>query len=190
MCRIPDQFGRVFSLPALQTPKINNAMKLTTRGRFAVTSMIDLALYGAKDPVRLSDIAKRQQISVTYLEQIFCKLRRAQLVVSSRGPGGGYRLARALDQITAGEIVSAVEGRVDATQCQGDASCRGGAECLAHGLWSELNHTMAEFLNARTLADIVERYTTRHGSEARVPVSSILPAHAGSQQANQEFFKR
>ena len=91
-------------------------MKLTTRGRFAVTSMIDLALYGDAGPVRLSDIARRQQISVAYLEQIFCKLRRAELVQSVRGPGGGYRLARPTDKITAGEIVSAVEGKVDATQ--------------------------------------------------------------------------
>ena len=162
-----------------RTPgKSTEPMKLTTRGRFAVTSMIDLALYGTKDPVRLSDIARRQQISVTYLEQIFCKLRRADLVVSSRGPGGGYRLARSLDRITAGEIVSAVEGKVDATQCRGDGSCRGGAECLAHGLWSELNSTLANFLNARTLSDIVERYTAQHGGEARVPVSSILPARS------------
>lgn len=94
-------------------------MKLTTRGRFAVTSMIDLALYGDAGPVRLSDIARRQQISVAYLEQIFCKLRRAELVQSVRGPGGGYRLARPTDKITAGEIVSAVEGKVDATQCRG-----------------------------------------------------------------------
>ncbi|MCF0252971.1 MAG: Rrf2 family transcriptional regulator [Duodenibacillus sp.] len=137
-------------------------MKLTTRGRFAVTSMIDIALYGGSSPVRLADIARRQNISVAYLEQIFRQLRTDGLVVSVRGPGGGYRLARAIDQITAGEIVSSVEGHVDATQCHGGGTCRGGAECLAHGLWSELNEEIAAFLNSRTLADIKERYAKRH----------------------------
>ena len=156
-------------------------MKLTTRGRFAVTRMIDLALYGDAGPVRLSDIARRQQISVAYLEQIFCKLRRAELVQSVRGPGGGYRLARPTDKITAGEIVSAVEGKVDATQCRGGASCRGGAECLAHGLWSELNDRMAEFLNTQTLSDIRDRYEARHAHAAEAanesPVRVRMPAH-------------
>ena len=137
-------------------------MKLTTRGRFAVTSMIDLSLYGDSGPVRLLDIASRQQISLAYLEQIFCKLRRAKLVKSVRGPGGGYQLARDISEITAGEIVEAVEGQVDATQCRGGGTCRGGAECLAHGLWSDLNAKMAEFLNSQTLADIRTRYAERH----------------------------
>ena len=137
-------------------------MKLTTRGRFAVTSMIDLALYAKDGPVRLADISRREQISVAYLEQIFGRLRRARLVLSSRGPGGGYRLARALDEISVGAIVDAVEEDVDATQCHGGASCRGGAECLAHGLWQELNHRLSDFLHAQTLADVCEKYTARH----------------------------
>lgn len=100
---------------------------------------------------------------------------------SVRGPGGGYRLARPTDKITAGEIVSAVEGKVDATQCRGGASCRGGAECLAHGLWSELNDRMAEFLNTQTLSDIRDRYEARHAHAAEAanesPVQVRMPAH-------------
>lgn len=177
---IPDQFSQLLKTP--RKKRLNDGdflqMKLTTRGRFAVTSMIDLALYGEKGPVRLSDIARRQSISVAYLEQIFCKLRRAELVTSSRGPGGGYRLARGADEITAGEIVSAVEEQVDATQCKGGATCRGGAECLAHGLWSELNVRMAQFLNAQTLADIRERYEERraaHEAAARAREAVVRP---------------
>lgn len=147
-------------------------MKLTTRGRFAVTSMIDLALYGEDGPVRLADIARRQKMSLAYLEQIFCKLRRADLVRSVRGPGGGYLLARGTNLITAGEIVEAVDGQVDATQCRGGGTCRGGAECLAHGLWEELNQKMSEFLNAQTLADIKTRYAARHAVHHGLPVET------------------
>ena len=136
-------------------------MKLTTRGRFAVTSMIDLALNAESKPVRLSDIARRQQMSLAYLEQIFCQLRRAKLVKSVRGPGGGYLLGRSAEAITAGEIVRAVEGDVDVSQCRGEASCRAGAQCLAHGLWSELNYKLAEFLNSQTLQSIKDRNLSR-----------------------------
>ncbi len=119
--------------------------------------MIDLSLYSEEGPVRLADIAKRQKISLAYLEQIFGKLRRAKLVRSVRGPGGGYRLGRDASEITAGEIVEAVEGIMDVSQCQGGGTCRGGAQCLAHGLWAELNAKMAEFLNAQSLQSIKER---------------------------------
>ena len=137
-------------------------MKLTTRGRFAVTSMIDLALYGGEHPIRLCDIASRQHISVPYLEHIFARLRRAELVVSVRGPGGGYLLARPKEEITAGEIVSALDGQVEETKCRGGASCLGGAECLAYGLWTDMNHHVAEFLYSRTLADILKLYAANH----------------------------
>lgn len=119
--------------------------------------MIDLSLYGENGPVRLADIAKRQKMSLPYLEQIFGRLRRAKLVKSVRGPGGGYQLGRDASEISAGEIVEAVEGAMDASQCQGGAACRGGAQCLAHGLWSDLNAKMAEFLNAQTLQSIRDR---------------------------------
>lgn len=151
----------------------NKTVKLTTRGRFAVTSMIDLSLYSENGPVRLSDIAKRQKISLAYLEQIFGKLRRAKLVASVRGPGGGYRLGRDASQITAGEIVEAVEGAMDVSQCQGAAACRGGAQCLAHGLWADLNAVMAEFLNAQSLQSIKEkslRDQAHHGHSHEQPI--------------------
>ena len=142
-------------------PEFFKAVKLTTRGRFAVTSMIDLALNAENKPVRLSDIARRQKMSLAYLEQIFCQLRHAELVKSVRGPGGGYLLGRPAAAITAGEIVRAVEGDVDVSQCRGEATCRGGAQCLAHGLWSELNVKMAEFLNSQTLQSIKDRNLSR-----------------------------
>lgn len=135
-------------------------MKLTTRGRFAVTSMLDIALYGTVRPVSLAEIATRQDISVPYLEQIFCKLRRAKLVRSYRGPGGGYKLARGENEITAGEIVCAVEDKVKGHRCSGTAS-RGGAECLANGLWSELDKVTADFLNQKSLKDIKRLYAAQ-----------------------------
>lgn len=150
-------------------------MKLTTRGRFAVTSMIDLALYGETGPVRLSDIARRQKISAAYLEQIFCRLRRADLVQSVRGPGGGYVLSRAMTDITAGEIVRAVEEHVDATQCHGEGTCRGGAECLAHGLWSDLNRQIGDFLDSQTLASIKSKYAAvRHPAAGSTPEKAVI----------------
>ena len=137
-------------------------MKLTTRGRFAVTSMIDIALYGKNGPVRLADIARREQISVAYLEQIFGKLRKADLVTANRGPGGGYRLSREPEAISAGEIVRAVEESLDATNCYGTGQCRGGAECLAHGLWSDMNRLMTDFLDKQSLAQIKTNYANTH----------------------------
>lgn len=137
-------------------------MKLTTRGRFAVTSMIDLSMYEEKGPVRLCDIARREQISIAYLEQLFLKLRRANLVKSSRGPGGGYRLARGASEITAGEIVAAVEDENDEKFCYGTGQCRRGAECLARGLWTDLNHQVTSFLNSQTLTSIREKYASAH----------------------------
>lgn len=139
-----------------------------------MTSMIDLSLHSESGPVRLADIAKRQKISLPYLEQIFGKLRRAKLVQSVRGPGGGYRLGRDASEISAGEIVEAVEGVMDASQCQGGAACRGGAQCLAHGLWSDLNAKMAEFLNAQSLQSIKERSLRDHGHHGDVVERPII----------------
>lgn len=150
------------------TSSESKTVKLTTRGRFAVTSMIDLSLHSENGPVRLADIAKRQKISLPYLEQIFGKLRRAELVKSVRGPGGGYRLGRDASEISAGEIVEAVEGIMDVSQCQGGAACRGGAQCLAHGLWADLNAKMAEFLNAQSLQSIKEKSLKEHAHHGEV----------------------
>lgn len=139
-----------------------------------MTSMIDLSLYGENGPVRLADIAKRQKMSLPYLEQIFGRLRRAKLVKSVRGPGGGYQLGRDASEISAGEIVEAVEGAKDASQCQGGAACRGGAQCLAHGLWSDLNAKMAEFLNAQTLQSIRDRSLKDQAERQKVREQPII----------------
>ena len=147
-------------------------MKLTTKGRFAVTAMVDLALHEASAPISLTQISERQQISVAYLEQIFCKLRRAGLVASVRGPGGGYRLGDAADRITVGSIISAVDEDIDATQCRGDGTCHGGASCLTHHLWEDLNTLTKKFLDGVTLASMVKAHEERHGHQV---VSAVIP---------------
>ena len=119
-------------------------MKLTTKGRFAVTAMVDLALHLSEAPVRIALIAERQNLSVAYLEQIFCKLRRAGLVTSARGPGGGYRLGDLPENISVGQIIEAVDEDIDATQCHGGDTCKGGAACLTHHLWEDLNRSQRE----------------------------------------------
>lgn len=147
-------------------------MKLTTKGRFAVTAMVDLALHEEEAPISLTQISERQQISVAYLEQIFCKLRRAGLVASVRGPGGGYRLGAPAGDITAAAIIEAMDEDIDATQCRGDGSCLGGAACLTHHLWKDLNRTTRKFLEGVTLAGMVEAHAARHGKQV---VSAVIP---------------
>ena len=132
-------------------------MRLTTKGRYAVTAMLDLALHGDKSPVSLADISGRQEISLSYLEQLFAKLRRAGLVVSVRGPGGGYRLSRSGKDIYAAQIIDAVNEAVDATGCSGEANCHDGEVCLTHFLWSDLSDQIHDFLGAISLASLVER---------------------------------
>ena len=132
-------------------------MRLTTKGRFAVTAMIDLAARQGDGPVTLAGIAERQSISLSYLEQLFGKLRRHKLVNSVRGPGGGYRLARAMDEITVADIIIAVDEPMDATQCGGKENCLGeGARCMTHDLWASLNVRMVEFLDSVTLQKLVD----------------------------------
>ena len=132
-------------------------MRLTTKGRFAVTAMIDLALRQASGPVTLAAISQRQQISLSYLEQLFGKLRRHDLVESTRGPGGGYTLSRKASDITVAEIIVSVDEPLDATQCGGKENCLGeGARCMTHELWAQLNNKMVEFLSSITLQKLVE----------------------------------
>lgn len=130
-------------------------MRLTTKGRFAVTAMIDLALRGREGPVTLAGISERQKISLSYLEQLFGKLRRHHLVDSVRGPGGGYCLARPLDKITVADIISAVDEPLDATQCGGKENCQDEHRCMTHDLWATLNHKMYEYLASVSLHDLV-----------------------------------
>ena len=132
-------------------------MKLSTKGRYAVTAMIDLALHQGQGPVTLAEISRCQDISLSYLEQLFAKLRRRGLVEGVRGPGGGYRLARNSESITIADIVSAVDESVDTTRCAGRKNCQDGQRCLTHELWSELSSRIHEFLNGITLASFIQR---------------------------------
>ena len=132
-------------------------MKLTTKGRFAVTAMLDLALHEQAGPVTLAGISDRQKISLSYLEQLFGKLRRRALVESVRGPGGGYHLAREAGLVTIADIIRAVEEPLDSTQCAGRENCRGDRRCMTHDLWEELNATVSGFLTGVTLAQLVDR---------------------------------
>jgi Rrf2 family iron-sulfur cluster assembly transcriptional regulator len=132
-------------------------MRLTTKGRFAVTAMIDLALRQNSGPVTLAAISQRQQISLSYLEQLFGKLRRNELVESTRGPGGGYTLGRRASEITVADIISSVDEPIDATQCAGKENCKGdGGRCMTHELWASLNLRMHEFLNSVNLQKLVD----------------------------------
>ncbi len=133
-------------------------MRLTTKGRFAVTAMIDLALRQSSGPVTLAAISQRQQISLSYLEQLFGKLRRHELVESTRGPGGGYTLARKAGDITVADIVVSVDEQLDATSCGGKANCMGenNGPCMTHDLWTSLNDRMLDFLRSVSLQKLVD----------------------------------
>jgi len=138
-------------------------MRLTTRGRYAVTAILDLALHAEAGPVALADIAARQDISLAYLEQLFAKLRKTGLVCSVRGPGGGYFLAREPAATSVAAIISAVDESVDATRCGGARNCHGEVRCLTHDLWEDLSGAIAEFLGGVSLADLVERRRRERG---------------------------
>ena len=147
-------------------------MRLTTKGRFAVTAMLDLALHGGDGPVTLAGISERQKISLSYLEQLFGKLRRRELVESVRGPGGGYHLAREASRVTVADIIRAVEEPIDSTQCGGRENCRGEARCMTHDLWEELNATVYGFLDGVTLSQLVERQRTQSVTVMQSPRKS------------------
>jgi len=136
-------------------------MKLTTKGRYAVTAMLDLALHYEQGAVTLSDIARRQGISLSYLEQLFARLRRNGLVDSVRGPGGGYNLAMPPTNISVAKIVIAINENIDATRCGGEKNCDGEERCLTHNLWEDLSHRIHEFLDSITLADLVNKPTVQ-----------------------------
>ena len=135
-------------------------MRLTTRSRYAVTALLDLALHGG-GPVALADIAARQGISAAYLEQLLARVRRGGLVTGVRGPGGGYRLAVPPAGLSVAAILDAVDDATDATSCGGAGDCQGGALCLTHGLWEDLSVSIREFLEGVTLADLIGRSEVR-----------------------------
>lgn len=144
-------------------------MRLTTKGRYAVTAMLDIALHHEQGPVSVADVAQRQDISSAYLEQLFSKLKRAGLLRSVRGPGGGYELARGLDEVNVSHIIAAVGEGVDATRCKGTADCQEGATCLTHDLWTALSARIDEFLSGVTLQDLVGQSEVRHIASRQDP---------------------
>ena len=137
-------------------------MRLTTKGRFAVTAMVDLAMRQSRGPVTLAAISERQHISLSYLEQLFGKLRRRRLVSSVRGPGGGYNLAQPATNVSVADIVTAVDEPMDATQCGGKENCHDEKRCMTHDLWATLNEKMHEYLSSVSLADLVEHQSGKH----------------------------
>lgn len=132
-------------------------MRLTTKGRFAVTAMIDLAMQQSKGPVALAGISQRQNISLSYLEQLFAKLRKHELVDSVRGPGGGYQIVKNLNEVSVADVILAVDEPLDATQCGGKENCTDEGQCMTHDLWSSLNRKMLEYLGSVTLHALVEQ---------------------------------
>jgi len=141
-------------------------MRLTTKGRFAVTAMLDLALRHQSGPVTLAGIGARQSISLSYLEQLFGKLRRHALVESVRGPGGGYCLALPADKVSVADIILAVDEPLDATQCGGLENCQEDKRCMTHNLWATLNDKLYEYLNSVTLQDLVNEQLAKDGNVA------------------------
>jgi Rrf2 family iron-sulfur cluster assembly transcriptional regulator len=149
-------------------------MKLTSKGRYAVTAILDLAFHSMSGPVPLPHIARRQDISLSYLEQLFTRLRKQGLVDSTRGPGGGYTLGRTADSITVAEVIAAVDERVDNTQCSGASNCHDGEQCLAHELWEDLGTQISDFLDNITLQDLLAEKQIRHVA-ARQDAASPQP---------------
>lgn len=152
-------------------------MRLTSKGRYAVTALLDVALHAEQGPVPLADISERQGISLSYLEQLFSKLRKQGLVSSVRGPGGGYRLGMDANIISIGQVISAVNESVDATRCHGQHGCQGGTQCLTHSLWRDLSSRISNFLDEITLGELVtqadvKRIAERQDKQKQVVVSN------------------
>ena len=136
-------------------------MRLTTKGRYAVTAMLDLAIHREQGPISLADVSQRQSISLSYLEQLFARLRKGMLVKSVRGPGGGYELDGTPEYIKISHIIDAVNESVDTTKCQGAGNCQGGETCLTHHLWEDLSEQIHDFLQEISLADLVTKNEVR-----------------------------
>jgi Rrf2 family iron-sulfur cluster assembly transcriptional regulator len=140
-------------------------VRLTTKGRYAVTAMLDLAYHSEKKPVTLTDIAKRQDISLSYLEQLFARLRRYGMVEGVRGPGGGYQLSRKADRISIAQIIAAVDETIDSTRCGGKANCQREQPCLTHDLWMGLSDQIRQYLDSISLHDVLTRKNVRKVAE-------------------------
>lgn len=156
-------------------------MRLTTKGRFAVTAMIDLAMRQHNGPVTLAGISQRQKISLSYLEQLFGKLRRHALVESTRGPGGGYTLGRPMANVSVADIIYAVDEPLDATQCRGKENCDNDQRCMTHELWANLNRVMVDYLDSVSLKDLVDQQKNRVAQGAGEAGSVLRDARARGQ---------
>ncbi|WP_019626807.1 Rrf2 family transcriptional regulator [Thioalkalivibrio sp. ALJT] len=170
-------------------------MKLTTKGRYAVTAMLDVAMHTRNGPVSLAEVARRQKLSLSYLEQLFSRLRRKGLVKSSRGPGGGYALSGDPDGISVADIIVAVDEPVDVTRCGGKANCNSDSRCLTHDLWADLSDQVYDFLSTRSLADVLQRHQEQvekdgvqevvlHGASLQAATEqSHVPAKAAAERS-------
>lgn len=156
-------------------------MRLTSKGRYAVTAMLDVALHSQEGPVPLADISERQGISLSYLEQLFSRLRKHGLVASVRGPGGGYLLGKEASAIAVGAVITAVDESVDATRCQGKEGCQGGTRCLTHTLWRDLSERISGFLNNISLAELVNNQDVLDVAD-RQDADTRRAANSGRQQ--------
>ena len=158
-------------------------MRLTTKGRYAVTAMLDLAIHHGKGPTALADIAQRQGISLSYLEQLFAKLRRSALVTSVRGPGGGYNLAREAKNIHVAEVIAAVDENVNTTRCGGAGNCQDGQPCLTHALWFDLSNRIQDYLESVTLQQLMDRSFPASADQTRCAAIDIKLGVAGDARA-------
>ncbi len=163
-----------------QNPLENAVVRLTTKGRYAVTAMLDLAYHSEKRPVTLTDIAKRQNISLSYLEQLFARLRRAGMVEGVRGPGGGYQLSREARLINIADIVSAVDEPLDSTRCGGKGNCQNSQPCLTHDLWMGLSEQIRLYLSTINLHDLLQRKNVRKVAERQDRHATIPPVVAAA----------
>jgi Rrf2 family iron-sulfur cluster assembly transcriptional regulator len=157
-------------------------MRLTTRGRFAVTALLDLAMQRSKGPVKLAEISKRQQISLSYLEQLFTKLRQRKLVDSVRGPGGGYCLAKKMEHVSVADIILAVDEPIDSTQCGGKENCHNDNKCMTHDLWKNLNALIFDHLGSINLKQLVDEQNLN--KESIIEIVDIRKLASNQEQAS------
>jgi Rrf2 family iron-sulfur cluster assembly transcriptional regulator len=154
-------------------------VRLTTKGRYAVTAMLDLALHHGQGPITLADIAQRQGISLSYLEQLFSRLRKRALVTSVRGPGGGYSLGRSASEIFVAEVITAVDENVDTTRCGGAHNCHNEDRCLTHDLWQDLSRRIYDYLDQISLQDLMSRQGVQEVAARQETPSSVEPSMSG-----------
>lgn len=158
-------------------------MRLTTKGRYAVTAMLDLAIHHGSGPITLADIAQRQGISLSYLEQLFSRLRKRSLVSSVRGPGGGYTLGREADSIFVAQVIAAVDENVDTTRCGGAHNCQDNQQCLTHDLWQDLSTRIFDYLNQISLHDLMSRRGVQEVAERQESTDTLTSVSLGELKA-------